>query len=59
MHQTTIEKATLTIGELAALLTAAADAAITSGIEQITDTTLAMADYRGPTERRHLSERHL
>jgi hypothetical protein len=46
-----------TIGELAALLTAAA--AITSGIEQITDTTLAMADYRGPTERRHLSERHL
>ena len=48
-----------TIGELAALLTAAADAAITSGIEQITDTTLAMADYRGPTERRHLSERHL
>ncbi|HVK44105.1 MAG TPA: TniB family NTP-binding protein [Micropruina sp.] len=36
-----------TIGELAALLTAAADAAITtSGIEQITDTTLAMADYR-------------
>jgi len=29
------------------LLTAAADAAITtSGIEQITDTTLAMADYR-------------
>jgi type II secretory pathway predicted ATPase ExeA len=48
-----------TIGELAALLTAAADAAITSGIEQITDTTLAMADYRGPTERRHLSARHL
>jgi len=48
-----------TIGELAALLTAAADAAITSGIEQITDTTLAMADYRGPTERRHLSERRL
>jgi hypothetical protein len=27
--------------------------------KQITDTTLAMADYRGPTERRHLSERHL
>jgi type II secretory pathway predicted ATPase ExeA len=48
-----------TIGELAALLTAAADAAITSGIEQIADTTLAMADYRGPTERRHLSARHL
>ena len=48
-----------TIGELAALLTAAADAAITSDIQQITDTTLAMADYRGPTERRHLSERHL
>ncbi len=48
-----------TIGELAALLTAAADAAITSGIEQITDTTLALADYRGPTERRDLSERYL
>lgn len=45
-----------TIGELAALLTAAAIAAVASGIEQINDTTLAMADYRGSTERRHLSE---
>lgn len=47
------------IGELAALLTGAAVAAVTSGIESINDTTLRMTDYRGLTERRHLFERQL
>lgn len=48
-----------TIGELAALLTAAAVAAVGSGAEQINDATLAVAAYRGPSERRRMSERGL
>ena len=48
-----------TIGELAALLTEAAVAAIRSGEEAISGQTLQMADYAGPTERRRLFEREL
>jgi hypothetical protein len=48
-----------TIGELAALLTGAAVAAIESGEEAISQRTLLMADYAGPTERRRLLEREL
>ena len=48
-----------TIGELARLLTAAAVAAVESGIEAIDHRTLSMADYTGPTERRRLFEREL
>jgi hypothetical protein len=48
-----------TIGELAALLTEAAAAAIESGQETINQRTLLMADYAGPTERRLLFEREL
>ncbi|WP_312881569.1 TniB family NTP-binding protein [Actinomadura alba] len=48
-----------TIGELAALLTDAAVAAIESGEEAINQRTLLMADYAGPTERRRLFEREL
>jgi hypothetical protein len=48
-----------TIGELAALLTGAAVAAIESGEEAISQRTLLMADYAGPTERRRLFERKL
>jgi hypothetical protein len=48
-----------TIGELAALLTAATTVAITSGEEAINATTLRMADYLGPTERRRSFERAL
>lgn len=48
-----------TIGELARLLTAAAVAAVESGIEAIDHRTLTMADYTGPTERRRLFEREL
>jgi Bacterial TniB protein len=48
-----------TIGELAALLTEAAVAAIESGEEAISQRTLLMADYAGPTERRRLFEREL
>ena len=48
-----------TIGELAALLTEAAVAAIESGEEAINQRTLLMADYAGPTERRRLFEREL
>ncbi len=47
------------IGELATLLTGAAVAAVTSGIESINHTTLTMTAYRGLTERRHLFERQL
>lgn len=48
-----------TIGELARLLTAAAVAAVESGIEALDHRTLTMADYTGPTERRRLFEREL
>ncbi|MEV0386047.1 TniB family NTP-binding protein [Nonomuraea sp. NPDC050643] len=48
-----------TIGELAALLTEAAVAAIESGEEAINQRTLLMATYQGPTERRRLFEREL
>jgi hypothetical protein len=48
-----------TIGELAHLLTDAATAAITSGEEAINATTLRLADYLGPTERRRTFERAL
>ncbi|MFI9597483.1 TniB family NTP-binding protein [Nonomuraea sp. NPDC052265] len=48
-----------TIGELAALLTDAAIAAIESGEEAINQRTLLMATYEGPTERRRLFEREL
>ncbi|MFC6369788.1 TniB family NTP-binding protein [Nonomuraea thailandensis] len=48
-----------TIGELAALLTEAAAAAIESGEEAITQRTLLLAGYAGPTERRRKFEREL
>ena len=48
-----------TIGELAHLLTDAAVAGIQSGEEAITQRTLVMAPYAGPTERRRLFEREL
>ncbi len=48
-----------TIGELAALLTEAAVAAIESGEEAINQRTLLMAGYAGPTERRRMFEREL
>ena len=48
-----------TIGELAALLTEAAAAAIESGEEAINQRTLLMAGYAGPTERRRMFEREL
>jgi len=48
-----------TIGELAALLTDAAVAAIESGEEAISQRTLLLAPYAGPTERRRLFEREL
>ncbi|MGH3715434.1 MAG: TniB family NTP-binding protein [Micromonosporaceae bacterium] len=48
-----------TIGELAALLTDAATAAITSGAEAINATTLRLAGYQGPAERRRAFERVL
>ena len=48
-----------TIGELAALLTEAAVAAIESGEEAITQRTLLLAAYTGPTERRRKFEREL
>jgi hypothetical protein len=48
-----------TIGELTALLTDAAVAAIESGEEAINQRTLLLADYAGPTERRRLFEREL
>ncbi|SNS73197.1 hypothetical protein [Actinomadura mexicana] len=48
-----------TIGELAALLTDAAVAAIESGEEAVNRRTLLMATYAGPTERRRLFEREL
>ncbi|GFZ99355.1 AAA family ATPase [Nesterenkonia alkaliphila] len=48
-----------TIGELAHLLTAAAVAAVESGIEAIDHRSLTLADYTGPTERRRMFEREL
>lgn len=48
-----------TIGELTALLTGAAVAAIESGEEAINQRTLLLASYTGPTERRRLFEREL
>lgn len=48
-----------TIGELSRLLTDAAIAALDSGEECINRTTLLLATYAGPTERRRLFEREL
>lgn len=48
-----------TIGELSALLTDAAVAAITTGEEAINPTTLRLASYQGPTKRRRAFERAL
>jgi hypothetical protein len=48
-----------TIGELTALLTGAAIAAIDSGEEEINQRTLLLAAYEGPTERRRMFEREL
>lgn len=48
-----------TIGELAALLTDAAVAAIETGEEAINQRTLLMAGYLGPSERRRMFEREL
>ncbi|MFQ6331497.1 TniB family NTP-binding protein (plasmid) [Nocardia sp. CWNU-33] len=48
-----------TIGELTALLTDAAIAAIESGEEAINERTLLLAPYEGPTERRRMFEREL
>lgn len=48
-----------TIGELTALLTDAAIAAIESGEECINQRTLLLATYQGPTERRRTFEREL
>ena len=48
-----------TIGELAHLLTAAAVAAVESGLEAIDHRTLTMANYTGPAERRRVFEREL
>ena len=47
------------IGEMAALLRNAAEAAITGGEERITPAVLARASYRGPGERRDAVEREL
>nr|WP_051047132.1 TniB family NTP-binding protein [Nocardia asiatica] len=48
-----------TIGELTALLSDAAIAAIESGEETIDQRTLLLASYAGPTERRRMFEREL
>ncbi len=48
-----------TIGELTALLSDAAIAAIESGEETINQRTLLLASYAGPTERRRMFEREL
>jgi len=48
-----------TIGKVAALLRAAAEAAITGGEECITPAVLARFTYRGPGERRDAVEREL
>jgi hypothetical protein len=46
-----------TIGEIARLLTSTAIAAINSGEESINQTTLALANYESPSERRRSFER--
>jgi hypothetical protein len=48
-----------TIGEVAALLRAAAEAAILGGEERINQDVLARAAYRGPGERRRVIEQEL
>jgi hypothetical protein len=48
-----------TIGEIAALLMAATEAALLAGEERIADTTLDAAKYRPPSVRRRLFEREL
>lgn len=48
-----------TIGEISALLTRAAIAAVESGEEAVNPKTLALADYESPTERRRAFEREL
>lgn len=48
-----------TIGEMAALLRAAAEAAIQGGEESITSGVLDRAAYLGPGERRQAVEREL
>ncbi|MCY1740944.1 TniB family NTP-binding protein [Ensifer sp. SL37] len=48
-----------TIGEMLALLRAAAIAAIETGDESISERTLRIADYKGPVERRISIERQL
>lgn len=48
-----------TIGELAALLVAATEAALLAGKERIDASTLDAADYQPPTVRRRLFERQL
>ena len=48
-----------TIGEMATLLRAAAEAAILGGEENITGSVLGRAAYRGPSERRQAIERAL
>ncbi len=48
-----------TLGEISALLTAAAVAAVESGEEVIDRRTLLLADYTGPTERRLAFEREI
>lgn len=47
------------IGEVAALLRAAAEVAIAGGEERITPDVLARAAYRSPAERRQTVEREL
>ena len=48
-----------TIGEIAALLTAATEAALLAGAERIADATLDAAEYQPPSVRRRLFEREL
>jgi hypothetical protein len=48
-----------TIGEVAALLAAAAEAALLAGEERIGAGTLDAAEYQPPSVRRHLFEREL
>ncbi len=48
-----------TIGEVAALLAAATEAALLAGEERIGASTLDVAEYQPPSVRRHLFEREL
>jgi hypothetical protein len=54
-----LQKSEGTIGEIATLLTRAAIAAIETGEEAITPSTLRLATYESPTERRRVFEREL